>query len=256
LSNIIKSYTIKYKPGSKVTIDYKKKNEEIMARLSNQPLKALLNEGFEDGVEAEQVDMIQLEEEQIKKAEAIVKDAKKQAKDILEKAKEEAAKLKDDIFKKAVEQGYEAGLNNSKVEIEQIKNNLKELEEQQIAEYHSLLAGIEGHVSDIIASLITRLTGILVEDKMDIINYLVERALLNNDDLENYNIRVCAEDFEAISSKKNHIEEIVGQEIQITMDSKLSKNQCLIETDNKVIDCSLDVQLNNLVTDIRMLSSI
>lgn len=256
MSNIIKSYTIKYKPDSKVTIDYKERNQEIQAKLSDKAMKPLLEDGFQEGFEADAVDAIIIEEEQLKKAEAIVEGAEKQALDIIETAKKEAAQLKEDTQKKALEQGYEEGLNKGMIEIEQIKDDLKKCESQQKEEYNVLLASIEGQVSEIISSLVTKLTGILVEDKMDIINYLVEKALLNNDGLDNYNICVSQEDFEAISSRKEHIEEIVGKEIQISIDSELSKNQCVIETENKVIDCSLDVQLSNLITDIRMLSSI
>lgn len=34
----------------------------------------------------------------------------------------------------------------------------------------------------------------------------------------------------------------------------LQENQCIIETDQRIIDCSLDVQLQNLKDQIRMLT--
>lgn len=256
MSNIIKSYSIQYEPNSKITIDYKDKYEEIQAKLLNKTAKPHIDEEFHLGLEAEVVDAISIEDEQREKAEAIVDKAKKQAADILEEAKVEASKLKETTLREAMTKGYEDGINKGNQEIEQIKSKLKESERQQKAEYQSMLEGVEGQVSEIIASLITKLTGILVEDKMDIINYLVEKTLLKNNELESYTIRVSDEDFNALSSKKKHIEEIVGKEIQIISDTALSKNQCLIETENKIIDCSLDVQLNNLITDIRMLSSL
>ena len=43
-------------------------------------------------------------------------------------------------------------------------------------------------------------------------------------------------------------------QIEITEDSALKRNECLIETDAGVFDCSLDVQLDNLIKDIRLLS--
>lgn len=256
MSNIIKSYSIKYKPGNKVTIDYKDKDEEIQAKLLSKTPMNLIEDGFSEGLDVEVVEAIPTKEEQMKKAEAIIDKAQKQAKNILEQAENEAIQVKEEASNNGNKQGYEDGINKSKLEIQQIKNKLKDQERQQKEEYESLLAGISGEVSEIIASLITKLTGILVDDKMDIINYLVEKALLSNDDLENYIIRVSDGDFTTVSLKKEHIEEIVGKEVQIVVDSKLSKNQCLIETENKVIDCSLDVQLDNLITDIRMLSSV
>jgi len=108
----------------------------------------------------------------------------------------------------------------------------------------------------LIISLITKLTGIFIEDKSDIILYLVEKALEDNNTVEDYTIRVSKEDIDVLSSKKETIEGIVGREIQILVEPQLGKNGCLIETESKVIDCSLDVQLTNLITDLKLLSSI
>ena len=44
--------------------------------------------------------------------------------------------------------------------------------------------------------------------------------------------------------------------VEIVIDSKLEKSQCFIETDTSVIECSLDVQLENLITDLRFLAGI
>lgn len=239
-----------------MTIDYKDKDEEIQAKLLSKTSVNLIEDSFNQGLDVEEVEAIHSKEEQIEKAGAIIDKANKQAENILEQAKNQAMGLKEEARSNGNKQGYEEGINRSKLEVQQIKNKLKDQERQQQEEYETLLAGITGQVSDIIASLITKLTGILVDDKMDIINYLVEKALLGNDDLDNYTIRVSEGDYDSVSLKKEHIEEIVGKDVQILVDSQLSKNQCLIETESKVIDCSLDVQLNNLINEIRMLSSI
>ena len=42
--------------------------------------------------------------------------------------------------------------------------------------------------------------------------------------------------------------------LEIVETDTLSRNKCLIETDNSVIDCSIDTQIKNLITDLRMLS--
>ena len=34
----------------------------------------------------------------------------------------------------------------------------------------------------------------------------------------------------------------------------MKKNECIIETDAGVFDCSLDIELNNLIKDIKLLS--
>lgn len=256
MSNVIKSYTVRYEPKSKMTIDYKDRDEELQARRVSKLPVSQIEEGFEEGIMAVLVDPIVSEEEQRKRAEAITLNANKEAAAILESAKEEARRLKEDTTERAKKQGYEDGIKKGNLEIGQIKNDLLEQQKLQKEEYQKILAGIEGQVTELLISLITKLTGIFVEDKTDIILYLVEKALAGDDRAENYTIRVSRDDFEVLSSKKEYIEGVVGQDIQITFDGQLTKNQCFIETESKVINCSLDVQLNNLIADLKLLSSI
>ena len=137
-----------------------------------------------------------------------------------------------------------------------MKDNLLKQQEIQQKEYKQLLGGIEGHVAELLMSLITKLTGILAEDKTEIILYLVRKALENDDSGEDFTIRVSSEDFNTLSDKKEYIEGIINSEIQIVVDAQLGKNQCFIESENRLIDCSLDVQLDNLITDLKLLSSV
>ena len=43
--------------------------------------------------------------------------------------------------------------------------------------------------------------------------------------------------------------------LEIVSDGGLTGNQCIIETDTGIFDCSMDVQLKNLIKDLRSLSS-
>ncbi|TAH67485.1 MAG: hypothetical protein EWM47_09065 [Anaerolineaceae bacterium] len=256
MSNVIKSYTVRYETKGKMTLDYKDRDEELQAkRLCKLPLPQI-EDGFEEGLQAVVVDPLISNEEEKKKAGAIILNAEKEAAAILEAAKEEAERLIDDAREKAKKQGYEEGISSGTNEIKQLKNKLLKQQEMQKIEYQEILAGIEGQVAELMISMITKLTGIFVEDKNDIILYLVKKALTDGDSAENYTIRVSREDIDLLSSKKEYIEGIIGRDIQIAVDPQLTKNQCLIETDNKVIDCSLDVQLNNLITDIKLLSRV
>ncbi len=256
MSNVIKSYTIRYEPGGKKTLDYKDRDEELQAkRISKLPLPQI-GEGFEKGLKAVLVDPLISEEEQRKEAGVIIENAENEAAAILEAAKEEAKVLKEDTVKKARVQGYEEGINNAAKEIQQIKDSLSEQKELQQKEYKKILSETSEQVTELMISLITKLTGVFVEDKSDVILYLVEKALLDSDSVDDYTIRVSREDVDVLSSKKEYIEGIISKEIQIIVDPQLTKNQSLIETESKVINCSLDVQLNNLITDLKLLSSI
>lgn len=256
MSNIIKAYAVQYKTGSKILIDYKDRDPEIEARRLNMTNMSDGEEKFKGGIQAVVVDQISSEEEQKKEAGVIIENAKNKAARILDEAKLEAAKIKENAFREASSKGYDEGLKKACQEVEKLKQELEEQKIRQEREYESKLSQIEGKVADLIASLVTKITGILVEDKNDIILYLVEKGLRAYDNLDSYNIRVSSYDYDLLLTKKEYLEGIVGCGIQISQDSSLEKNQCLIESENKVIDCSLNVQLDNLVNDLKLLACI
>ena len=106
----------------------------------------------------------------------------------------------------AEKQGYEEGLRRGEQEIQQLKSSLIEQKELQKQEYQEIIEGIQGQVTELIISLITKLTGIFVEDKADIILYLVEKALADDDSKDSYTLRVSSDDKDIIFSKKEYIE--------------------------------------------------
>lgn len=66
-----------------------------------------------------------------------------------------------------------------------------------------MLTSVEGRVADLLGSLLTRLTGILVEGKEDIILYLVQKALRDVEGIEECTISVSSEDYDFLISKRS-----------------------------------------------------
>ena len=95
-----------------------------------------------------------------------------------------------------------------------------------------------------------------MDDKKDVILHLINQQINNVEKSNNYVIRVSKEDYDLVNNKKQMLAEYIGEEssIEIVETDTLSRNKCLIETDNSVIDCSIDTQIKNLITDLRMLS--
>ena len=59
-----------------------------------------------------------------------------------------------------------------------------------------------------------------------------------------------------MSSHKAAFKEAVSPDVELDVveDDSLGAAQCIIETDHKIIDCSLDVQLKNVQDQIKMLT--
>ena len=175
----------------------------------------------------------------------ILADAKKQAEELKKQAKEEGALS-----------GYEEGLNNGKGEIEQLRNQVLSQKREMEIEYNQLIEDIEPRLVETILEVFSNITNVISPDKKDIILSLVNSVMSGDDVGNNYIIRVGSEDVKFLRDNKDKIEKMSRKDIHIEIveDMSLKKNQCLIDTDMGIFDASLDIQLESLINDIKILS--
>lgn len=261
MSNVIKAYSVRLEEEMVKTIDcHLKRDSDINEKRSYRIASPaeVVTDGFVEGLQAVVVEAIPNTEEITEKANKLIEDAKKEAKAIMNKAKLEAEQLKAETLAAAKKKGYEDGQQQSLAELQRRKAELEQLKQQQQEEYQAYISELEPKTAEILAELITKITGILIEEHKDVILYLVERAFLGLDKADSYTIRVSSEDYELVAGKKDYLTDLTGRDITLIIqeDQGLMKNQCLIETELKVIDCSLDVQLTNLISDLKLLGTL
>ncbi len=260
MSNVIKAYSIRYEEETKKTIDthlrIDKELEERRRALiaASQPDS---EEGFVEGIQALVVDQLPSESD-TEKAAKILEDAKAEAQSILNQAKKTAEALKNEAFSAAQKKGYEEGMLQARKEAEKLKAEYEAKARSLKEEYERMAYSMEPQIADIIAALVEKITGIVIEDREEVILYLVDKTLKNLEKCDEYTVRVSKEDFEFVSMRKNLLLAAIGREVPlyIVEDINLKKNQCLVETEYKVINCSLDVQLNNLIQDLKLIAGI
>ena len=129
-----------------------------------------------------------------------------------------------------------------------VQQRLHELEEQELA--------LEPKFAEIMIALIEKITGIICKDKKEIIIYLIHQSLNQLERTHQVTLRVSKEDILLVSARKKELKEAVAEDVEfdIVEDESLEHTQCIIETENKIIDCSLNVQIKNLQDQIRMLT--
>jgi flagellar assembly protein FliH len=255
LPNIIKAYTVIYDDKIKKTIDSQKRQEKKKPKKKAAGTETRkTGNAFVEGLDALMVEELPSEEE-TKKANYIIENAKKEAQCIFKQAKEEAEKIKKDAYAAANLQGYEDGKKLCDQEAEKQKAEYADKMQQLEKEYNSMTAKLEPKIADIIASLVKKITGIIVEGKEEVILYLVEKALKKYDKSNEYTLRIAPENYKYIMSKKEFLQNFIEREVKlhVTEDPSLHINQCMIETDLRVINCSLDEQLYNLITDLKLI---
>lgn len=188
-------------------------------------------------------------------AERMKAEAREECDRIIAEAREDLEKEKEAMYYEAKEQGYQDGLAAGQNECEALKQELTEKLSSIDKEFEKKVDELEPAFVDLLINLIQKITGILVEDRRDLILHIIRQSILDMENSNDYVIHVSKDDFDFVNSKKQELLfELKGNNIEVVEDPVLQRAQCTIETDTRIFDCSLDVQLKNLIADIRLLS--
>ena len=232
-------------------------NGEDGVNLVNEQEELLPDSQFEPGMNVINGDAI-LEEERAKcriQARKIVDDANEQADFILSQAREESEHIKEESFQKGYNEGFQKGEDEAKGQYNRLETELNEKIEHHEKEYNEMIDDIEPRYVKVIISLIQKITGVLMEDRDDLIIYLIKNSIGNLDKSAHYTFRISGEDSFIVESHKKEIKEILGEDVSVEYieEKDLKKDECIIETDNQMVDCGLKTQLDNLIETLKMM---
>lgn len=215
-------------------------------------------DGFQEGVDAIDYDHI-LEEERKKiqaEKEFVLEDARRQADELVTQARTAAESIKNDAYESGFQSGLAAGQTEAARILEGEQHKLQAFQEGLEQDYQERLRATEPVIADFMVKLVEKLTGVVVEDKEEVILHLVRCGLEQTGKSKQFTIRVSSEDYQMVEAQKDHLLLLMdGQgELLIQEDKGFARNQCIIETDTAIIESSLDVQLKNLTEDIRLMA--
>ena len=269
MSNLLKYNHVVVKNEDKHVIDSNELLKNILSAKKNTKSGNSFAEksipdpdGFVRGIDAARVEkLISDEEEQQDDNNAgILEDARKQAEDILEDAKKQA----EDILKDAKENGYKEGYEKGTIESKQKSDDLqtkleadyKSMSEKLQNEYDEKYQVMESELVDTLMEVFSKVTLTIAEDKKDLVLLLIQRTLKDADANKDFLIRVSDVDYGFVMNSIDKLYDCVSldSKIEVVRDNTLKKNQCIIETDAGAFDCSLDIQLEGLISEIKLLS--
>lgn len=272
MSNILKQYSIV------------NENENVRVINNNSSIKKLVFESFnsmpqvqqemaapddestdfDEGIDADVVSQIDIEAEKEKllteaklKADEIIKEANAQADKLLDEAKQRAQILYADNKTKGYEDGLaekEKEFNDRNAELEQQFNDRKTALEKEYSKYTDAL---ESDLIDAIIQVFDKVFHIQFDDKKEILLHLVKNTISNIEVGKEFRIHVAHSNYKFMISHIDEIRERIGNDIDIEVvnDANLDASGCQIETSFGVFDCGIDMELNNLVNDIKSLCS-
>lgn len=285
MSNLLKGFTIAVDDTDKRVIDYNdiisEKLKEIKNSLGENDFSG---DGFSAGLNPINVSEVLTGDEQIigesssetnevaekeyvARKEIIIAEAQSEADEIVNRANEDAVAIiaqaqveAERIRAEAKEIGYAEGRAAADEEAEnsinQAREELAAQKEQLVSEYRKKEEEMEPALVDTILKIFSEITHAVSMDKRDMILTLVNNVMAGCEAGRNFIIRACSEDAQFLKENRDKIINAVRKDvrIEIVTDPSMKRNECLIDTDTGVYDCSLDIQMENLINDIRILS--
>lgn len=195
-----------------------------------------------------------LEEARLQAA-AIIEEAEQKAAEILSKAEAEAAESKEEAKKL----GYEEGASEKMAEVMKMQEDMESELQQNIArleeEYLVKADELESDIVEAIIKVFNKVFHIQFDDKKEMLLHLVRNVVMNVEVGKEFRIRVSQNNYKFINSHLDDLRINIGNDVSIEVvnDAHIGPEDCQIETSFGVFDCGIDMELNNLIKDIKSL---
>lgn len=279
MSNILKKGSAVYKEER--IIDYNeilKEKIKSFTELSEKNKKRMDSDGFVNGLDAPVIEvdddmsdtgLSQAATLECESADDIINNARQEADDIIDEANKQAEIIlseakgqAEEVKSEAHENGYNEGLlsaqneyNDKAMQLENEYNaKVSELEEQ----YSKMKEEIEPDLVNTLMDVFEKVTHTIAEDNKEIVLHLINNVMKNVDNSHEFVIKVSPEDYQFVADNQGKIYCAMSSEVnlEVVQEASLKSSECIIETDTGVFNCSLDIELNNLIKEIKLLSCI
>lgn len=195
------------------------------------------------------------------RAKEIVDQANSQIEQLINDANAKSAKIisdaeskRDEIFEEAKnyyasqkQKGYDDGFATGKKEVTEMLTNLT-------VKHADYINSLKGEIVSLVEKAVQKVVGEL--DKHELITGIVHNALKMIKSEKQATLKISPQDSQAVREKLDEIlQGRMVDDLEIVPDSRLKPGTCVLETVMGVIDASLDVQLDAIMTSIKKLES-
>lgn len=189
-------------------------------------------------------------------ARAQVEAARQEADSIRAQAQSDAANVKENARQEGMQQGYQDGIARADQETNQRMAQLEQKEKDLESAYETKIQELEPQFIDTLTGIYEHIFQVELQGYRDILSYLITNTMRKIEGNRSFFIHVSKEDYPFVSMQKKQFAASVasGSSVEVVEDLTLSKNQCLIETEDGIFDCGVSTQLTELSNRLKLLS--
>ena len=276
--NLIKASQFVLKEKEPVVVDTnellaKKLGEVFPAFRENTPVKT----GFQSGLSAPQIDtaLIDMEngtydpeglgvEALLEETaytgpspEELIAEAQAEIEEMRKEAEKNISFLKKRSMEEGKKQGYEEGRCQAMAELETAKRELVRQAEALEQEYQQLIDELEPKFIQTLTGIYEEIFHVDLKGYKGILMHAIGNTIRQIEGSKDFLIHVNRNDYEVLLEQKEVLLKGLptqGVSIELVSDATLHENECVIEANSGIYDCSLGVQLEELTRKLRLLS--
>ncbi|MBR5970035.1 MAG: hypothetical protein IK016_06750 [Lachnospiraceae bacterium] len=191
-------------------------------------------------------------------AEQIVQDAQAQAEQLLAQAEQDAQAIRDAAQQQGFDAGFAEGRDRGKEEAaaemeEEHNERLRQLDN----EYQAMVDRLEPEMVDTLTRIYEHVFDVNLRGEKRIILHLLQTTLSRIEPGDDFIIHVSSADFDRMEDEKERLREYIinpNATMELIEDPLLNENECMIETEGGIFDCSLGVELSELTRKLKLLA--
>ena len=183
--------------------------------------------------------------------------AQEQAEMIINDAQQQAENIRSQAMEQGRQQGYETGYQEGLAAVEQIKQETLQKQEELDKEYQQIVDELEPEMVDVLTQIYEHVFGVDMREDKGIILHILKNTLSRIEPGNNLIVHISPDDYDDVMEEKDSIDACItspSTTMEIIEDPLLKKNECMIESDSGVFDCSLGVELSELTRKLKLLS--
>lgn len=236
--------------------------------------KSEFSEGFSSGLGAPEIDPIYLEEnpelglEQVEVVpvapvydgptpEELIAKAQEEIEQLHAEADKAISFLKKRSMEEGREEGYQEGRIEAMRELEEQKLKWKEQEAVLEREFQKRVDALEVQFIETITGIYEEIFKVELSSYKPILLNAISNTIRSVEGIKDFIIHVSKEDYrDVLAAKSDLIDGMISKTVtaEIVEDITLKQNECVIETNNGIYDCSIGAQVEELKRRLRLLS--
>ena len=183
--------------------------------------------------------------------------AQEQADSIIQDAMQQAEDIRNNAHQQGMQEGYDAGYQEGLQAAQALKDEIEQQRGDLEKEYQQIVDELEPEMVDILTQIYEHVFNIELREDKGIILHLLKTTLSRIEPGKDLIVHVSSDDYDDVMDEKDQLQAAItspSTTMEIIEDPLLKENECMIESDSGVFDCSLGVELSEITRKLKLLS--